>query len=55
MKHRGNPDDCFQAVLLLWLQDQPKITDLLNALRSPVVYRNDVADEVETNINQGSW
>ena len=54
MKHRGNPDDCFQAILHLWLQGQPKITDLLNALRSPVVDRNDVADEVEKTIDQGS-
>ena len=53
MKHRGNPDDCFRDILLMWLQGQPepKITVLLRALRSPVIGRSDIAKEVESYID----
>ena len=57
MEHQDNPDRCFQAILLKWLQGQPEpeIAGLLEALQSPVVGRKDVADEVETCIDQSSW
>ena len=55
--HRGNSDDCFREVLLTWLQSQPEpgITDLLTALRSTTVDRNDVAGELESAIDEATW
>ena len=44
-------DDCFTEMLFHWLQRSappPTWTDLIDALKSPVIGRYDIAKEVET-------
>ena len=47
-------DRCFTALLNEWLQSEdPKLADLLESLRGPVVERADVADELEGKVETG--
>ena len=41
-------DDCFATLLEVWLRGNPKMEDLLECLRGPVVARDDIASELES-------
>ena len=53
VEHGRKVDRCFTALLKEWLQDDPKLEDLLNSLKGPVVERADLANELEIKIKTG--
>ena len=44
---------CFTALLYEWLQGDPQLGDLLEALRGPAVDRADLAEELSDKLKTG--
>ena len=53
--NRGVCEDCFTAVLTEWLKNDPKMSTLLEALKSPSINRTDVVKDLEESGKLVLW